>query len=117
MEKLIRDKYPELMKNSKNPIVWRKVKNVKEHVTFLLAKISEEEKEFDEAHMELVTYEDIRADMSQDYEVSYSKAINEAGDVLEVYDVSIEIQRENQSDNIRHLIKERADFILKIQNL
>jgi predicted house-cleaning noncanonical NTP pyrophosphatase (MazG superfamily) len=71
MEKLIRDKihitsHPEY-KNMKI----RKVQDTLEHIRFLLLKIQEEQKEFDTANIDT--------------------KIEEAGDLLEVYDTLIDI--------------------------
>jgi hypothetical protein len=93
MEKLIRDRYPKLTKNSQNPIVWRKVKNIQEHVELLLAKLDEEKAEYEEALQEFRKYRDVRNDMPQEHEVAYWQVTNEIGDALEVYDVLIHIYR------------------------
>lgn len=69
MEKLIRHKIPEIAEKAWNPLAWRIIQSTKEQIIFLLQKLEEEKKEYNEAKWES-TFEEI-------------------ADVLEVYDTLI----------------------------
>lgn len=97
MEKLIRDKIHITPHPEYRNMKIRKVQDILEHIHFLLLKIQEEQKEFDTASMDT--------------------KIEEAGDLLEVYDTLIDIYANIDNQPWREVVIHNRETLLSILEL